>query len=120
MPLDDDPDAGLEGQASEAPDGQVHSQLVEALILVLIEKGILTQNDALSIVQTVAQVQRGNVVDGSTPAPETRAALGLLQRLYQSFDAIEDRAAALLAEGENVHQLRPPIYGDRPKFPRDD
>jgi hypothetical protein len=123
MPLDDDPDAGPDGtgQAGEAPDGQVHSQLVEALILLLIEKGVLTRSDALSIVQTVAQVQRGDAVEGSKPAPETRAALDLLQRLHLSFEALAERPVARGGgEGDNVHQLRPPIHGGRSEFLRDD
>lgn len=118
----DDPGAGPEGfgQASAVVGGQVHSQLVEALVLLLIEKGVLTKDDALSIVQTVAEVQRGMAVeqDGSDAEPE--AALAMLRRLYNSFDALDGRPAAVLADAANVHQLRPPIYSGRPEFPRDD
>lgn len=117
----DNPGAGLDGlgQASEPPGGQVHAQLVEALILLLIEKGVLTKNDALSVVQTVAQVQ-GGVTDEGGERGTQAAALEKLRRMYQSFEALADRPGALLAEGENVYQLRPPIYGDRPEFPADD
>lgn len=108
------------GQASEAAGEQVHTQLVEALVLLLIEKGVLTKNDALSIVRTVAQVQRGAAVEDRKSGARTQATLRMLQRMYASFEALADRSGALLAGGENVHQLRPPIYGDRPEFPRDD
>lgn len=108
------------GQASAVAGEQVHSELVEALVLILIEKGVLTKNDALSIVQTVALVQRGRAAEGREPAAQTQAAIQMLQRMYTSFDAIADGSGILLASGENVHQLRPPTYGGRPEFPRDD
>jgi hypothetical protein len=121
MSLSDDPGAEGPGVAGEHPDGQVYSQLVEALILLLIEKGVLTRNDALSVVQTVAQVRRGAAVEGGEAGAQARAAFEMLQRLYLSFEALPDRHGALVADGENVHRLRPPIYGDdRPEFPSDD
>lgn len=122
MTSTDDPGADPEGlgQASEVAGEQVHCQLVEALVLLLIEKGVLTKNDALSIVQTVALVQQGKAVDGREPGAQTQTHVQMLQRMYVSFEALADRSSALLASGENVLQLRPPIYGDRPEFPRDD
>ena len=117
---DDGPDPHGSGAAAGLPGERVYSQLVEALLLLLIEKGVLTRNDALSIVQTVAQVKQGEAVEGSEPAAQTRAALHMLERLYASFEALADRPGVALADLENVHQLRPPIYGSRPEFPRDD
>lgn len=108
------------GQASEVAGEQVHTELVEALVLLLIEKGVLTKNDALSIVQTVAQVQRGKAVEDREPGAPTQAAIQMLRRMFTSFEALADGYGVLLASGENVHQLRPPIYGDRPEFPLDD
>ena len=40
------------GNAGEHRGSQVDTQLIEALIHVLIEKGVLTRNDALNVVQT--------------------------------------------------------------------
>ena len=94
----------------------VLSQLVEALILALIEKGVLTRNDALSVIQTVAQVQRGSAPDGDKPP----AALPMLERLYSSFEALAERRGAGTADWKNVRALRPPIHDDRPEFPRED
>lgn len=122
MPSADGPGADPEGsgQASEPPNEQIHTQLVEALVLLLIEKGVLTKSDALSIVQTVAQVQRGAAVDDGKSGARTQATLQMLQRMYGSFEALADRPGVLHANWENVYRLRPPIHGDRPGFPRDD
>lgn len=86
-------------------------------MLLLIEKGVLTKNDALSIIRTVAQVQQGAAVEGrEAQAP---AALRMLRRMFTSFETIADGSGMLLASGENIHQLRPPIYDERPEFPQD-
>lgn len=108
------------GRASDSPDEQVHSQLVEALVHLLIEKGVLTRNDALSIVQTVADVQSGKAVEDTDAGSQTQAAITMLKRLYSSFEALADRTGTVVADADNVHQLRPPIYGDPPEFPRDE
>ena len=117
----DGPGAAPEGtgEAGEFPGGQIPTQLVEALMLLLIEKGVLTGNDALSIVRTVAQVQLGAAGEGEAGARH-RAIRQMLHRLYASFEALVDGAAVPLPGGENVVQLRPPIYDDRPEFPTDD
>ena len=118
----DIPGTGPEGsgQASEDAGEQVHTQLVEALVLLLIEKGVLTQNDALSIVGTVAQVQRGKSIEGGEPRAQAQAAIRMLYRMFRSFEALADSSGARVASGDNVHQLRPPIYEARPEFPGDD
>ena len=118
----DDPGADPEGsgQTDGVADEQVHSQLVEALVLLLIEKGVLTKNDAMSIVQTVAQVQHGKAVEGTQAIVRRQAAMQMLRRMFTSVDALVERSGAVLAVGEHVHQLRPPIYGERPEFPIDD
>lgn len=92
--------------------------LLDSLIHHLIEKGVLTKNDALSVIQTVAHVVRGNLSDDETVA-EARATLSKLERIYLSFQAMAERGAGAL-DGENVHLLRPPLHGDRPEFPGDD
>ena len=89
-------------------------------MLLLIEKGVVTRSDALSIVQTVAQVQKGSAIPGEEPDARTLAGLRMLRRMYASFEALADGPGAVSANGENVIQLRPPIYGDRPEFPSDD
>ena len=86
----------------------------------LIEKGVLTKNDALSAVQTVAQVQRGVAIEARSSGARTQANLRMLQTLYRSFESVTDHAGVLHANLDNVHRLRPPIHGDRPEFPRDD
>lgn len=109
--------------AAEGPARGVDSLLLETLIYVLIEKGVLTRNDALSAVETVAQVKRGErgaVDDEGAASVPAAAALKLLNRLYVSFEALDDRPGVVNFDGENVHRLRPPLHGDRPKFPRDD
>ena len=107
------------GQANELP-GDVHTQLVEALIHLLIEKGVLTRNDALSVVQTVVQVQQGSAVEGSDSEAQTEATVQMLKRMYRSFEAVKESPGRQPASFDNVLQLRPPVHGDRPEFPRDD
>lgn len=96
--------------------GSIETMLFESLVHQLIEKGLLTKNDALSIVQTVAQVKRGQVPEG---VPETDAEIALLRRLYDSFEALREHSATARASRDNVRQLRPPRHGDAPEFPHD-
>lgn len=86
----------------------------------LIEKGVLTPNDALSVVQVVAEVQTGILEEGRVSTEQTQAAIALLQRMYSSFEAIPNGAGSVMMDGENVHLLRPPLHGDEPHFPKDD
>jgi len=107
---------------------QVHTEtsadvgylLFDSLVHHLIEKGILTKNDALSVVQTAAEVVHGRIDDGETPSLQAKAALAVLERTYSSFEAVQDRQGAAQLDGHNVHSLRPSLHGDRPQFPSDD
>ena len=87
---------------------------------VLIEKGVLTQNDVLSVVQVVAEVQRGVLEEGLAPKALTETGLAVLQRLYDSFEALADRSKSAQVDGVNVQYLRAPLHGDRPRFPKGD
>jgi hypothetical protein len=107
----------LPGEAT--PARGVDSHLVESLIFALLEKGVLTKNDALGVVETVAQVIGGAVYDG-VASEQTTADLNLLHRLYTSFEMLDDRPGVVNSDADNVHRLRPPLHGDRPKFPHDD
>jgi hypothetical protein len=93
--------------------------LFDSLVHHLIEKGVLTKNDALSVVQTVAQAVRVFVQDESMSATAS-AALATLERTYSSFEAVPDGPISIATGLENVHQLRPPLHDDRPQFPSDD
>lgn len=90
--------------------------LFESLVHHLIEKGVLTKNDALSIVETVASVKHGQLVEGNDPLVE--AELAMLHRIFESFKAMDAPAARM--DGHNVHRLRPPMHSNRIDFPRDD
>lgn len=98
----------------------VDSLLLEALIHILIEKGVLTRNDALSAVETVAQIIKGGADDGEAADAQTSAAVKMLKRMYVSFEALEDRPGVVTFDGENVHRMRRPVHGDSPSFPPDD
>ena len=100
--------------------GSVGYLLFDSLVHHLFEKGILTKNDALSVVQTAANVVRSQMHDGQTPSPQAREALATLERTYSSFEALPDRPGGSQRDGRNVHTLRPPLHGDRPRFPSDD
>jgi hypothetical protein len=90
--------------------------LFDSLVHHLIEKGLLTKNDALSVIQTVAQVARNYLEDDDTSL-KASAALATLKRTYSSFEALPEKSARLAADRENVLQLRPPLHGDQPEFP---
>lgn len=102
---------GLEGNPS--------SLLLEGLMYALIEKGVLTKNDAMGVVQTAAEVIRG-ADDGSKKNAQIAAELEYLRRVFISFAALDDEPQARRLNGANVHQLRPPVHGDHPQFPDDD
>lgn len=100
--------------------GEVGYLLFDSLVHHLIEKGVLTKNDALSVVQTAAQVVRGRMEEDDVPSAQTSAAMTILERTYSSFEALRERAGASRLDGHNIRALRPPLHGDRPKFPSDD
>lgn len=115
------PDNEERQQPPPAPAQSVELQLFESLIHHLVEKGVLTKNDALSVVQTVAEVKQGQREAGESPPVAVRTELALLERLYSSFELMRSGPSAPTAVGsDNVLQLRPPLHGDRPKFPKDD
>lgn len=124
MPSADGPEGPSDHNPGETPPAQCESmerQLFESLVHHLIEKGVLTKNDALSVVQTVAQVKRGELEGGRFQAQCIERELVILERLYASFELLKDRTFAKQASDcANVLQLRPPLHGDRPKFPKDD
>ena len=93
--------------------------LFDSLVYSLIEKGVLTKNDALGVIETVAHVVRGYLEDDEM-AHKASAALATLDRTYSSFQAMAERASNRAPDGENVRLLRPPLHADRPRFPRDD
>lgn len=113
---------GQDGAETPLIPGQtIELQLFESLIHHLIEKGVLTKNDALSVVQTVAEVKRGEREAESRPADIVEVELTVLQRLYASFELMAVRPnPSRDRDGHNVLQLRPPLHGDDPRFPKDD
>ena len=97
---------------------RVEAMLFESLVHHLMEKGVLTKNDALSVVGTVAAVKRGQLDESNGNDPSSEADLAMLHRMFESFKAIDVPAGRM--DGANVHQLRPPLHGDQVDFPRDD
>ena len=98
----------------------IESQLFESLVHHLVEKGVLTKNDALSVVHTVTQVHRGSLEELAPETAATDQGLARLARLLSSFELLSDGKTGQHREGDNVLQLRPPIHGDRPDFTSDD
>ena len=93
--------------------------LFDSLIHHLIEKGLLTKNDALSVIQTAAEVVRGQIHEsGDTITIDS--ALATLERIYSSFEALPDRYGRVRLDVHNVLPLRTPLHGDHPQFPRDE
>jgi hypothetical protein len=118
MPSDfsDGPRARVDGE----PFNSVEYLLFDSLVHHLIEKGLMTKNDALSVVQIAAEVLRGRIHESGSAAGPFEAALGTLERTYSSFEALPDRGGAPHLNAHNVHPLRSPLHGDRPSFPSDD
>ncbi|HET9867284.1 MAG TPA: hypothetical protein VFQ06_08330 [Nitrospira sp.] len=117
MALDLTDDSGpsrFDGKSSDS----VEFLLFDSLVHHLIEKGVLTKNDALSVVQTAAEVVRGKMHECGGAYKE--AALSMLERTYSSFEALPDRHGRSRMDGHNVRRLRPPLHGDRPHFPSED
>ena len=97
----------------------VEIQLFDSLVHHLIEKGVLTRNDALSVVQTVAEVERG--AQEEHPGPEPDGNLSMLARLYSSYQTLpENHSGHASQDDENIVQLRPPLHRGRPAFPTED
>ena len=115
----DGPNAYLSIREPPRSGGTVDGMLFESLVHHLLEKGVLTKNDALSVVQTVAQVKRGELDERGTDGASA-AELAMLKRLYNSFEALADGPATEGLGGDNVRNLRPPLHGERPEFPLDD
>jgi hypothetical protein len=65
-------------------------------------------------------VKQGELDGDDGAGSQIHASLGMLSRLYASFEVMSDRPGVMQADGANVQRLRPPVHGDRPKFPRDD
>lgn len=110
--IDGDPPQGI-GE----PLASVEFLLFDSLVHHLIEKGLLTKNDALSVVQTAAEVVRGRVHLSDAAKDEE---LSALERVYSSFEAMPDRYGRSGLDDHNVHPMRKPLHGDRPHFPSDD
>jgi hypothetical protein len=106
-------------EAPGEPSAGLATRLFESLCYVLIEKGVLTRNDAMSVVQTVAQIKRGALID-ITPSKQDEAELRLLRHLFTSFEALDDGSSDVSFSGGNVLRLRPPLHGDQPAFPEAD
>ncbi len=114
-----DPSDGSPARADGNSFNSVEYLLFDSLVHHLIEKGVLTKNDALSVVQAAAEVIRGQIHESGTAAAPVEAALATLERTYSSFEALAERHGRPL-DGHNVHPLRAPLHGDRPHFPSDD
>ena len=116
----DGPD-GPDSPADANPLAQtMELQLFESLIHHLIEKGVLTKNDALSVVQTVAEVKRGQRETQGPQAALAGTELIVLERLYASFELMSGHPVIPQGLDGKILQLRPPVHGDNPRFPRDD
>ena len=118
--MNSDNDDGNPGQRTHSEAfGEVGYLLFDSLVHHLIEKGVLTKNDALSVVQA-AEVAQSRVHENEKPSPQASAGLAILQRTYASFEALRARHGSPEMDGQNIHPLRPPLHGDRPQFPHDD
>lgn len=100
--------------------GSVEYLLFDSLVHHLIEKGLLTRNDALSVVQTVAEVVRGQAHESGTAKDDADAVLANLERTYASFHALPNQSGRTGLNADNVHRLRPPLHGDHPRFPTEE
>ena len=101
----------------DRPTETVEFLLFDSLCHHLVEKGLLSKNDTLSVLQTVALVVQGRMEAGERQWAD---AYTTLERAYGSFQALPDRHGRPGLDGKNVVPLRPPIHGERPEFPSDE
>lgn len=124
MPSANGPEGPVDPEAQSNPSARgpsIELNLFESLVHHLVEKGVLTKNDALSVVQTVAEVERGQRYDEGLQSAVAESELNVLRRLYASFEILSERLyPPTEMDGEKVLQLRPPIHGGKPRFPTDD
>ena len=97
----------------------VEFHLFDSLVHHLIEKGLLTKTDALSVVQTAAEVMRGHKHQGAEGSGADEA-LAMLERAYSSFEALPERYHRPHFDDANVLPMRIPLHGDQPSFPSDE
>lgn len=116
--MSSDPADGGGARANGRSFDSVEFLLFDSLVHHLIEKGLLTKNDALSVVQTAAQVVRGQMHENAD-AITIDTALSTLERTYSSFEALPDRSGRVRVDAHNVLPLRTPLHRDRPQFPRE-
>lgn len=119
MPTDPTDGGGQSQFDGETFDG-VEFLLFDSLVHHLVEKGVLTKNDALSVVQTAAEIVRGQMHESDTANERLDASLSMLERAYSSFQAMRDRHSQQVLDAHNVHPLRTPLHGDNPQFPAED
>lgn len=97
------PTSGTSKGTPQAARETVEIQLFESLVHHLVEKGVLTRNDALSVVQAVAQVKLGEQAARPGASATVAKDLILLERLYASFELITERPMAIeVRDGANV------------------
>lgn len=113
------PEGPSENESIEGPlaaNQTMECQLFESLVHHLFEKGVLTRNDALSVVQTVAQgIREIEKVGPRNAAIENE--LTILNQLYKSFELLPGQPPPpQLLDGKTVIRLRPPLHSDRPKL----
>ena len=116
MPLNSNDGAGPPRRDGKALDS-VEFLLFDSLVHHLIEKGLLTKNDALSVVQTAAEVLRGRSDEGDFDQDTVDIGIATLERTYASFEALSGGSAR---DCHNVFPLRTPLHGDSPHFPAGD
>lgn len=90
MPVTYGPDGG--GARGDGPDphGQAALLLVESLIHVLVEKGALTREEALDVVQTSTEVKTDIASGNSEPRAIAMASLALLKERCLSFELLQE------------------------------
>lgn len=77
------------GRDGPDPHGQAALLLVESLIHVMVEKGLLTREEALDAVQTSTAVKTEIAKADSEPRPIALASLALLKDICLSFDHLK-------------------------------
>lgn len=105
-----------DGSSETKPAESIEFLLFDSLCHHLVEKGLLSKNDTLSVIQTVALVVQGRMDAGQGNWVD---AFTTLERAYGSFQALPDRHGRTGVDGKNVVPLRPPLHGERPEFPSD-
>lgn len=107
MSLYDNDDSGARGAASDMARGHVALILAETILHTLVEKNLISTEDAVSALQTSAEVKLAVDSANAVSAEHTRVAIDALFQMMDSFAVDLDAEARTKTRSVWERYLRP-------------